>query len=109
MGVTAEGSRKNSVRRGAAGLTAALAIVGLLAGCGDKVVKKSDLESQIREKASAAATGSKIGDVSCDKDLKGKVGSTSNCTAEISGKKLELVATVTKVTDKIYYSINFAK
>ncbi|WP_158607637.1 DUF4333 domain-containing protein [Flexivirga caeni] len=102
-------TKKRSLRRGLATVVAGVAVVGLVAGCGDKIVKKSDLQSQIKEKASAAATGSKIGDVHCDSDLKGKVGSTSNCTAQIDGKQVALVATVTKVTDKIYYNISLAK
>jgi len=106
MGVTAEGSRKKSVRRGAAGLTAALAVVGLLAGCGGKVVKKSDLESQIKEKVAAAATGSKVGDVKCDNDLKAKVKASTSCTVSINGKTQKVTAVVNKVDgNKVSYSI----
>lgn len=97
---------KKSVRRGAAGLAAGVAVVGLLAGCGDKVVKKSDLESQIKEKVAAAATGAKVGDVKCDDNLKAKVKATTNCTVDIDGKKQKVTAVVDKVDgDKVSYSI----
>ncbi|HWC21172.1 MAG TPA: DUF4333 domain-containing protein [Flexivirga sp.] len=96
----------NSVRRGAAGLAAGVAVVGLLAGCGDKVVKKGDLQSQIKEKVSAAATGSKVGDVKCDDNLKAKVKASTDCTVEIDGKKQQITAVVDKVDgDKVSYSI----
>ena len=96
----------NSVRRGSAGLAAGVAVVGLLAGCGDKVVKKSDLQSQIKEKVSAAATGSKVGDVECDDNLKAKVKASTDCTVEIDGKQQTITAVVNKVDgDKVSYSI----
>lgn len=98
---------KSSVRRGVAGLTAGVAVVGLLAGCGDKVVKKGDLESQIKEKVAAAATGSKVGDVKCDDNLKAKVKASTDCTVEIDGKKQTVTAVVKTVDgDKVSYSIN---
>ncbi|GAB3492354.1 DUF4333 domain-containing protein [Flexivirga sp.] len=97
---------KNSVRRGAAGLAAGVAVVGLLAGCGDRVVKKSDLESQIKEKVSAAATGSKVGDVTCDDNLKATVKASVECTVDLDGKKQKVTAVVDKVDgDKVSYSI----
>jgi hypothetical protein len=96
----------NSVRRGAAGLAAGVAVVGLLAGCGDKVVKKSDLQSQIKEKVSAAATGSKVGDVKCNDNLTAKVKASTDCTVEIDGKQQKITAVVEKVDgDKVSYSI----
>lgn len=96
----------NSVRRGAAGLAAGVAIVGMLAGCGDKVVKKGDLQSQIKEKVSAAATGAKVGDVKCKDDLKAKVKATTVCTVELDGKQQKITAVVDKVDgDKVSYSI----
>lgn len=95
-----------SARRGAAGLAAAVAVVGLLAGCGDKVVKQGDLQSQIKEKVSAAATGSKVGDVKCDDDLKAKVRAATNCTVEIDGKPEKITAVVDKVDgNTVSYSI----
>lgn len=95
-----------SVRRGTAGVAAGVAVVGLLAGCGGKVVKKSDLQSQIKEKVSAAATGSKVGDVKCNDDLKAKVKATTDCTVDIDGKKQQITAVVDKVDgDKVSYSI----
>jgi hypothetical protein len=78
----------------------------LLAGCGDKIVKKSDLQSQIKEKITAAATGSKVGDVKCDDNLKAKVNASTSCTVEIDGKKQKVTAVVSKVDgDKVSYSI----
>lgn len=97
---------KKPVRRGAAAAVAGVAVVGLLAGCGGKVVKKSDLQSQIKEKVSAAATGSKVGDVKCNGDLKAKVNAETACTVQIDGKSQKVTAVVNEVDgNKVSYSI----
>ena len=95
--MTAEGSKKTSIRRGLAGAAAAVAVVGLLAGCGGKVVKKGDLQSQIKQKLTAASTGLKVGDVKCEDNLKAKVNASTTCTVVIDGKKQKVKAVVNKV------------
>ena len=106
MRITAEGSSRRAIQRGGACLAAGVAVDGLLAGCGDKIVKKSDLQNQIKEKVSAAATGSKVGDVKCDGNLKAKVDASTDCTVEIDGKTQKVTAVVNKVDgNKVSYSI----
>lgn len=104
----------NSVRRGAAGLAAGVAVVGLLAGCGDKVVKAGSLEkgvkSQLVKGTKIANPSAKVGEVKCDGDLKGKVGESVPCTASIDGRGVKLLATVTKVSkNNVFYNVDFAK
>lgn len=105
---------KSSFRRGAAGLVAGAAIVGLLAGCGDREVKKSDVESQLKTKISEQAKAGnlklKIGDAKCDDDLKAKVKAQTKCTIEINNSKREYLAVVKKVDGStVHYQISQPK
>lgn len=94
------------MRRGTAGIALAAVAVTGLAGCGDRVVKKSDVQSQIKQRIAAAAGTTSVGDVSCRDDLQAKVKAKVSCTVKVSGKERKVTATVSKVDgDTVHYGI----
>lgn len=99
-----------NVRRGVAATGVGLALVGLLAGCGTREVKKGDLQKQVKTKLEAKAkllTGQpKVGDVTCDSGLKAKVDAKATCKVEVGAQQQQVTMTVTKVSGgTVYYSI----
>lgn len=84
--------------------TAALSLLALpcvlvVTACGDASVSAGDVESQIKTQIGKLGTAP-IKDVSCPEDLVAKVGKSEKCTLTYaSGNKLEITATVDKVTD----------
>lgn len=103
-------SGKTPLRRGVAATGVALALVGLLAGCGTREVKQADLQQQVKTKLEAKAKmlagQPKVGDVTCGSGLKAKVGATATCKVEVGAKKQQVTMTVTKVDgNNVYYNI----
>lgn len=96
---------QQSVRSRMVAAAASGALVMLFAsGCsfsfgGDVVVKKEEVAKQ-----ASAGLEKQVGrapeDVTCEKDLKGKVGESVRCTLTDSGKKLGMTATVKSVDGK---------
>ncbi|MFB8087216.1 DUF4333 domain-containing protein [Streptomyces sp. NPDC055992] len=97
--------RQQSVRsRIVAGAAAGTLALFFVSGCSfsfgdDLVVKKEEVAKQ-----ASAGLEKQVGrapeDVTCEKDLKGKVGESVRCTLTDSGKKLGMTATVKSVDGK---------
>ncbi|OKI95414.1 hypothetical protein AMK18_27810 [Streptomyces sp. CB01249] len=97
--------RQQSVRsRIVAGAAAGTLALFFVSGCsfsfgGDLVVKKEEVAKQ-----ASAGLEKQVGrapeDVTCEDDLKGKVGESVRCTLTDSGKKLGMTATVKSVDGK---------
>lgn len=103
-------SGKTPLRRGVAATGVGLALVGLLAGCGTREVKKADLQQQVKTKLEAKAKvlagQPKVGDVTCDSGLKAEVGATATCKVAVGSKQQQVTMTVTKVDgNNVYYNI----
>lgn len=94
------------VRRGAAVSVAAVLLAGGMSACSSEAaVKKSDVEKQISQKI--GATGEKVADMKCEKNLKAKVGATTDCEAKVNGTKQKFKATVKSVDGKtVNYTIS---
>ncbi|WP_265443015.1 DUF4333 domain-containing protein [Flexivirga meconopsidis] len=88
---------KQGMRRTAAGIAAGAVMVTVVAGCGDRVVKKGDLQSQVKEKVVAVSPGQKVGDVKCKDDLKAKVNATTTCTVDMAGTERKVTVKVNQV------------
>ncbi|NNG38134.1 DUF4333 domain-containing protein [Flexivirga sp. ID2601S] len=88
---------KLGMRRSAAGLAVGAVIVTSVAGCGDRVVKKSDLQSQVKEKVVIVSPGQQVGAVTCKDDLKAKVKATTSCTVDVAGTERKVTVTVNQV------------
>ncbi|MEV5603162.1 DUF4333 domain-containing protein [Streptomyces sp. NPDC052299] len=96
---------KQSVRsRTVAGAAAGTLALFFVSGCsfsfgGDLVVKKEEVAKQV-----SAGLEKQVGrapeDVTCEDDLKGKVGESVRCTLTDGGKKLGVTATVKSVDGK---------
>jgi uncharacterized lipoprotein len=77
-------------RKTGVGAVAALSIVAL-AGCGEKTLKTSQIEDQLKSQAGAA-----VKTVSCPDDVKAEKGGTFNCEVTLaSGQKGQVKVTQT--------------
>lgn len=94
--------RRTTLSRTAVGVVAGTLTVLFAAGCsvsvGSKEVKKDEVASQASD-ALAKQTGKKPDDVSCQDDLKAKVGATVRCELTSGGTKYGMTVTAKSVDD----------
>ncbi len=97
-----------TTRRVVLGVTAAALVFGV-SGC-SKTVRKSDVEKAIQTKLVEQNSSHKVGEVTCQDDLKAKVDASTTCTAVIDGDKKTYRAVVTRVddSDRVHYTIEDA-
>jgi hypothetical protein len=82
-----------------------LVVAALLAGCGEKTLKSSELKDTIASQFKSQ--GAPLHDISCPDDIKAKTGAAIRCTAlNPSDTKLVLEGKVTSVTnDKAHVKV----
>ena len=96
----------HAVRGGGIAMGMSAVLVTSLVACGDRLVEKSTLQSQVKERITMISADQSVGAVKCKDDLKAKVKASTSCMVDIVGSQKQVTVTVNQVDGTtIHYDI----